>query len=344
TAEGRARGLTETELGRQIRNAYFGAEAVRQQRGREELRVYVRRPLEERGSLSDVERLIVRTPDGGEMLLGDAANVARGRAYTSISRIDGRRVVSVTSDVVQGVGNGTAITAALEQNELAALMADIPGLSYRLGGEQKDLGEAVDTLMYGFLFALIVVFGLLAIPFKSYTQPILVLSAIPFGFVGAFLGHMLMEFDLSIISFMGMTALSGVVVNDSLILIVRVNERRAEGLKLWDAVIDGAKQRFRPILLTSLTTFFGLVPMILEPSVQARFLVPMAISLAFGVLFATFVLLLLVPALYVILEDVRTRLGRIAVAVFGEEATPDVAQDQVLANAPTHRGTLRDAE
>jgi multidrug efflux pump subunit AcrB len=154
------------------------------------------------------------------------------------------------------------------------------------------------------------VFGLLAIPFRSYAQPLLVLSAIPFGFVGAFLGHLFMDFDLSIISVMGMVALSGVVVNDSLILIVRVNEMREEGYSIWDSVIGGAKQRFRPILLTSLTTFFGLVPMILEPSVQARFLVPMAVSLAFGVIFATFVLLLLVPSLYVILEDIKNRLAR----------------------------------
>lgn len=310
TTEGRARGLTELMLARQIRNAYYGAEASRQQRGRDELRVYVRRPLAERESLSDVERLVVRTPDGGEMLLADAADIERGRAYTSITRINGRRVISVTGDIIDGVGNATEILASLQGDELPQLLAETGGLTYELGGEQKDWAETFAALKTGFGLAFFIVFGLLAIPFRSYAQPLLVLSAIPFGFVGAFLGHLFMEFDLSIISVMGMVALSGVVVNDSLILIVRVNEMREEGYSIWDSVIGGAKQRFRPILLTSLTTFFGLVPMILEPSVQARFLVPMAVSLAFGVIFATFVLLLLVPSLYLILEDIKNRMAR----------------------------------
>ena len=305
TAEGRARGLTEAELARQIRNAYYGAEAVRQQRGREELRVYVRRPESERVSMSDIERLIIRTPDGGEMPLDRAAHIERGRAYTTISRVDGRRVVSVTADIVAGVGNATEIVGKVAQTELPTLVADVPGLSFEMGGEQKERMESMKSLRDGFLFALFVVFGLLAMPFKSYVQPILVLSAIPFGFVGAFLGHFLMGFDLSIISMMGMVALSGVVVNDSLILIVAVNELRAKGHSIWESVVEGTKRRFRPILLTSLTTFFGLTPMILEPSVQARFLVPMAISLGFGVLMATVVLVVLVPSLYLILEDAR---------------------------------------
>jgi multidrug efflux pump subunit AcrB len=305
TAEGRARGLTEAMLAQQVRNAYYGAEAVRQQRGREELRVYVRRPESERVSMDDIEQLIIRTPDGGEMPLARAAHIERGRAYTSISRVDGRRVVSVTADIIAGVGNATEIAQKMQEAELARLVADVPGLSYEMGGEQKEQAESLGSLVSGFGFALFIVFGLLAMPFKSYIQPILVLSAIPFGFVGAFLGHFLLGFDLSIISMMGMVALSGVVVNDSLILIVAINELRAKGNSIWDSVVEGTKRRFRPILLTSLTTFFGLTPMILEPSVQARFLVPMAISLGFGVLMATIVLVVLVPSLYLILEDAR---------------------------------------
>ena len=305
SAEGRARGLTEADLARQVRDAYYGAEAVRQQRGREELRVYVRRPESERVSMHDIERLVIRTPDGGEIPLNRAANIERGRAYTSITRIDGRRVVSVTADIVAGVGNASQIVGKMRGAELPRLTGDVPGLNYEMGGEQKEQAESLQSLISGFFFALFIVYGLLAMPFKSYIQPMLVLSAIPFGFVGAFLGHMLMGFDLSIISMMGMVALSGVVVNDSLILIVAVNELRASGYSIWESVVEGTKRRFRPILLTSLTTFFGLTPMILEPSVQARFLVPMAISLGFGVLMATIVLVLLVPSLYLILEDWR---------------------------------------
>ena len=313
TAEGRARGLDEIGLARQVRDAFFGAEAVRQQRGREELRVYVRRPREERTSLADVENLIVRTPDGGEMPLSQAANVSRGRAYTSISRTDGRRVIAVTADIVTGVGNATAIMQSLRQNEVPELMADVPGLAYEIGGEQKEQARSMSSLLYGQIFAFIVMFGLLAVVFKSYVQPLIImLGAIPFGVVGALWGHEIMGFGLSMISMMGIVALSGVVVNDSLILIDSINRNRLEGSKLWDAVVEGGMRRFRPILLTSLTTFFGLVPMIVEPSVQARFLIPMAISLGFGVLFATVILLLLVPACYLIVEDIKGLAARLS--------------------------------
>jgi len=351
TAEGRARGLTEAGLAQQVRNAYYGAEAVRQQRGREELRVYVRRPESERVSMDDVERLIIRTPDGGEIPLARAAHIERGRAYTSISRVDGRRVVSVTSDIIAGVGNATQIATKMRKAELEQLMADIPGLTYEMGGEQKEQAESLGSLLSGFGFALFIVFGLLAMPFKSYVQPMLVLSAIPFGFVGAFLGHFLLGFDLSIISMMGMVALSGVVVNDSLILIVAINELRAKGHSIWDSVVEGTKRRFRPILLTSLTTFFGLTPMILEPSVQARFLVPMAISLGFGVLMATVVLVVLVPSLYLILEDIRRKGQRLMAGIgsvlgVDEDELPEPAglRESDLPQAPSEAAPPAAAE
>ncbi len=304
--EGRARGLTEAGLARQVRDAFFGAEAVRQQRGREELRVYVRRPLQERVSMHDVERLIIQTPDGGEMPLAQAAEIRRGRAYTTIRRVDGKRIVSVTADIVDGVGNANVIVGSLEDTELPSLLSDVPGLTYELGGEQKEQAQSMTSLLFGQFFALFVMYGLLAVVFKSYIQPIIVIfGAVPFGVVGAFWGHALMGFGLSMISMMGIVALSGVVVNDSLILIDAVNRYRAQGMSAWDAVVAGGTRRFRPILLTSLTTFFGLSPMIVEPSVQARFLIPMAISLGFGVLFATLVLLVLVPAVYLIVEDLK---------------------------------------
>jgi multidrug efflux pump subunit AcrB len=303
-----AQGMTEFELARQVRAAFFGAEAVRQQRGRDEVRVYVRLPLEERQSLYNVEELIVRTPLGGEMPLSQAAVLTRGQAYTIIKRTDGRRNISVTADVADEDANANDINAQIVQRELPQLLADIPGLSYSLGGEQERQAETMGALGLGFILALIVMFSMLAVVFRSYSQPILVMSAIPFGMVGAVWGHVVMGFSLSLMSMMGLVALSGVVVNDSLILIDAINRFRENGMSTWEAVVAGAARRFRPILLTSLTTFFGLAPMILETSVQARFLVPMAVSLGFGVLAATMIMLLIVPCAYIILEDAR-RLG-----------------------------------
>ncbi len=305
TPEGQARGLTEAELARQVRAAYYGSEAVRQQRGRDEIRVYVRRPKSERASLHDLESMVVRTPSGGEMPLFEAAKIKRGRAYTTIRRTDGRRTISVTADIAEGEGNANQVVASLTKNELPKLLRDVSGLSYKMGGEQREQADALGSLAVGFALALLVMGGLLAVAFRSYVQPLLVMTAIPFGVVGAIWGHAIMNFDLSIMSMMGIVALSGVVVNDSLILIVAVNRYREEKKPIWEAVMAGGVRRFRPILLTSLTTFFGLVPMIVETSVQARFLIPMAISLAFGVIFGTVILLVLVPATYLMLEDIR---------------------------------------
>jgi multidrug efflux pump subunit AcrB len=307
TEAGLAHGLTELELARQVRAAFFGAEAVRQQRGRDEVRVYVRLPLEERGSLYNVEGLVIRTPAGGEMPVSQAAVVTRGKAYTVINRSDGRRNISVTADTADEDANANEINQQILQRELKQLLADIPGLSYDLGGEQERQAETLGALALGYVLALIVMFSMLAIVFRSYLQPVLVMSAIPFGIVGAVWGHVLMGFTLSLMSMMGLVALSGVVVNDSLVLIDAINRHRDKGMSSWEAVVAGAARRFRPILLTSLTTFLGLAPMIWEKSVQARFLVPMAVSLGFGVLVATFLTLLIVPCSYLIVEDARRR-------------------------------------
>ncbi len=306
TAEARAMGLTETDVARQVRNAFFGAEAVRQQRGRDEVRTYVRRPLAERQSMYDIERLILQTPRGGEIPLGQAAEIERGRAYTKVSRVDQRRIVRVTADVEDGT-NAAEVVASIEEEHMPGLLADFPGLRYRLTGDQKNRAEALGALGRGMILALIAMFGLLAIAFKSYSQPVIVMSAIPFGMIGAVLGHMLMGYDLSLMSMMGIVALSGVVVNDSLILVDAANRYRREGQSYFESIVSAGQRRFRPILLTSLTTFFGLAPMIVETSVQARFLIPMALSLGFGVLFATFIILLLVPALYMIVHDLGQR-------------------------------------
>jgi multidrug efflux pump subunit AcrB len=318
-----AQGLSEMELARQVRASFFGSESLRQQRGRDEVRVYVRLPREERGSLYHVDNLIIRTPGGGEMPVSEAAIVSRGQAYTIINRTDGRRNIRVTADIANEDTNANEINAQIRRRELPQLLADTPGLAYDLGGEQERQSETMNALGLGFMLALITIFSILAVVFRSYAQPLLVMSGIPFGMVGAVWGHVLMGFDLSLMSMLGLVALSGVVVNDSLILIVATNRyREEEGLGLWEAVLAGAARRFRPILLTSLTTFFGLAPMILETSVQARFLIPMAVSLGFGVLAGTFIMLLIIPCGYLVLEDARRTMGNFGARLRGNPTIP----------------------
>jgi multidrug efflux pump subunit AcrB len=305
TAAGRSAGLTAGELARQVRSSFYGAEALRQQRGRDEMKVMVRLPESERKSIWNVEGLILRTPDSGEIPLAEAATVERGRAYTEIRRANGRRVINVTADVDEQSANAAKILGDLKARVLPELGKHFPGLRFGFEGEQRARAESMQSLGTGFLLALLAIFAMLAIPFGSYVQPLIVMTAIPFGIVGAVVGHVVMGYELSTISLMGIVALSGVVVNDSLVLIDAANQRRRSGMSAIDAIQSAGLRRFRPILLTSLTTFFGLVPMLLEPSMQARFLVPMVISLAFGILFATGLVLLLVPSLYLIVEDLR---------------------------------------
>ncbi len=314
TDEGRATGLTVADLARQVRGAFWGIEAVRQQRGRDELKVYVRLPEADRQTLHTLERMVLRSPSGAEIPLGQAARLSWGHAPTVIKRTDGRRTVDVTADVLPGRANANEIMADLQARVLPALTDRHPGLTWRKAGKQHDQAEIMESLGAGFEFALVVMFCMLAIVFRSYAQPLIVMSAIPFGIVGAVLGHLALGYDLSIMSMMGVVALSGVVVNDSLVLVDAINGLRRGGVPLREAVLAGGVRRFRAVILTSVTTFFGLAPMLTETSMQARFLIPMAISLAFGVLFATGITLGLVPALYLILEDairgVRWLLGR----------------------------------
>lgn len=332
TAEGRALGLTETDLARQVRGAFFGAEAVRQQRGRDEVRAYVRLPRSDRETLHTVEELVLITPTGSEIPLDRAATIDRGRAYTRITRTDGRRTLNVTAEVVPGVANANAVMESVLSTAVPELMRDYPDLSAGRGGQQRDQADTMRSLLVGTVLAMIAIFAMLAVVFRSYVQPAIVMAAIPFGFVGAVVGHLIMGYDLNFMSMMGLVALAGVAVNDSLVLIVAINEYRRDGMSTFDAVIAGGERRFRPILLTSLTTFFGLMPMILETSMQARFLIPMAISLGYGVMFATFVTLLFVPALYLAIEDVRGAFSR-ALAWF-RGASPDGPRAEVGSSAP----------
>ncbi|MGV1100799.1 efflux RND transporter permease subunit [Thiovibrio sp. JS02] len=305
TAEARTLGITEEDLARQIRGAFYGAEALRLQRGRNEVKVMVRYPEQERNSLGDLESMRIRTPAGGELPLGRAALLTGGRGYSEINRMDRKRVINVTATVDSKQANTEEILTELKEGPLKQLSADYPGMTYSLEGEEKERRDSMRSMLSGFALALFGIYALLAIPFRSYSQPLLIMVAIPFGIVGAVLGHLFLGFNLSMLSLFGIVALSGVVVNDSLLLIDFINSHRREGKPLAQAVLDAGQRRFRPILLTSLTTFFGLMPMIFETSVQAQFLIPMAISLGCGILFATGITLLLVPTLYVTLEEIK---------------------------------------
>lgn len=303
--EGKSLGLTAQDVARQVRNAFYGAEVLRQQRGRNEIKIMARLPEAERLSEQNIENLMLWTPAGKEIPLRDAVHIKRSRAYTAINRRNGRRNVQVTAGVTPRSKAG-AILNDLEATELPRLLRDFPGLRYSFQGSQAEMAESLGSLKISFVFAILAIYAMLAIPFQSYILPFIVIVSIPFGIIGAIFGHLLMGFDLSILSMLGIIALSGIVVNDSLVLINYANELRASRARSAFQVIKTAGiQRFRPILLTTLTTFCGLMPMILETSRQARILIPMAISIGFGVLFATFITLVLIPALYLVVEDIR---------------------------------------
>jgi multidrug efflux pump subunit AcrB len=251
-----------------------------------------------------MEQLMIRTPDGGEIPLARAADLKSGRAYTEITRVDGKRVLNVTANVIPGVANENKIMAGLRTNQLPGILASYPGLKYSFEGRQRFARKALSYLLYGLCFALLGIYTILAVMFRSYTQSIFVMVSILFGLVSALAGHVIMGYDLSIISIFGMIALCGIVINGGLVLTVTANRMRDKGEDPVQSAVNAGIRRFRPIMLTAFTTFIGLAPMIFETSVQARFLIPMAISLGYGILFSTFVILLLTPALYVIHQDV----------------------------------------
>ena len=302
--EARSLNLSAREVAQQVRHAFYGAEVLRQQRGRNEVRVMVRLPKNERISEYNLEEMILRTPSGGELPLQNAVTVTRGRAYTDIVRREGHRIVTVEADVRPRSRAGQ-ILAAVKAETLPALQAKYPGLGYSFEGRQADRRESMQSLFKGLGIVLVVIYAMLAVPLNSYIQPAIIMAAIPFGIVGAVIGHIIMGYSLSVVSMFGVLALTGVVINDSLVLIDMANRKRSSGLHPYAMILMAAQQRFRPIILTTLTTFGGLTPMIFETSRQARFLIPMAISLGFGVLFATVITLALVPSIYLIVEDLK---------------------------------------
>ena len=295
--EARTLGLTLDDVARQVRSAFFGVEALRVQRGREDVPVYVRLPRDARDAVADVEGYPIRAPGGGGIPLAQVASMRSGNSPTAIRRMDSHRVLTVTADVNTTVVTGDEVTRLLDRSILPELVGRNPGLTYSFGGEQGEQVESFSALGGGFALALLMIYALLAIPFRSYTQPLIVMAAIPFGIIGAVLGHAILGLPISIMSLFGVIGLSGVVVNDSLVMIDFINERLRQGMPGREAIVDGAKARFRPIFLTSLTTFLGVAPLVFETSLQAQVLIPMAASLGFGILFATAVLMLAVPAL-----------------------------------------------
>ena len=300
-----ALGLSSNDVARQLRASFYGAEAIREQVGRLERRTMVRLPRAQRLTENDIGQVQIRTPSGVYVPISDLVDFERGRSPTAITREAGVRVVNVKAELAPGVVSSREIITTLTEEVFPEIQSKYPSAEMALVGEQRDQGETFASLGQNYLIALFLIYALLAIPFKSYIQPLIIMSAIPFGFVGAVGGHMIMQYEMSIISMFGLVALTGVVVNDSLVLIDAANQYRKEGYSAEKAIRMGAIRRLRPILLTSLTTFLGLAPMIAETSVQARFLIPMAISLGFGVLFATLIILLLVPALYMLVEDAQ---------------------------------------
>ncbi|MDX1645553.1 MAG: efflux RND transporter permease subunit [Longimicrobiales bacterium] len=328
TAEARTLGLTLEDVARQVRAAFFGSEALRVQRGREDVSVYVRLPATERNAMADVGGYRIRTPLGGYIPLERVAEVSFGNSPTAIRRKDGRRILTVTGDVDPAVITGQEATSILENEIIPALAAEDARLGFTFGGEQQEQREAFASVGRGFLFALLTIYALLAIPFSSYVQPLIIMAAIPFGIVGAFLAHLGMGLSLGLLSLFGIIGLSGVVVNDSLVMIDFINERRQRGMEARQAIIDGAKARFRPILLTSITTFLGVAPLVFEQSLQAQFLIPMAASLAFGILFATAILMLVVPALATIQADAQEWWASMRTQSSSGEAVPEaIASD-----------------
>ena len=299
---GKTLGLTLNDLATQVRQAFYGAQSQRIQRGSDDIRVMVRYPEEERRSLGNLESLMIRTPSGAEVPFLSVADFTLGNSYSAIFRQNGRRIVTVRADVDRTVVTPDEIRAEMTARFARSWERDL-NVVMVLGGEGERQLESIGEIFNLMPLAMLIIFSLLAIPLKSYAQPLVIMSVIPFGAIGAICGHYIMGADLVFFSMLGIIALSGVVVNASLVLVVTVNRLRADGMGMVNAVAKAGELRFRPILLTSFTTFTGLVPLIFSGNPATFFIVPMAISLAFGILFATVITLFLVPSLYLILHD-----------------------------------------
>ena len=303
-------GLTLNDLARQVRNAFYGAEALRFQRNKDEIKVVVRYPDNERDSLEILDKMRIHTINGAKIPFNQVAQIESKTGFTSITRAQRQRVIKVMADVDEKIANSNEIRQDMGKRFLPQLQNIYPDVRYTIEGAGKNQRESLQDITQSALIALFGIYALLAIPFKSFSRPLIVMLAIPFGIVGAIIGHLIMGYNLTIISLMGIVGLSGIVVNDSLILIYKATHLRLEGANCISAITQAGALRFRAIILTSLTTFCGLTPILLEKSIQARFLIPMAVSLGFGVLFATGITLLLIPCGYVILDDIHILMAK----------------------------------
>ncbi|MEM6185216.1 efflux RND transporter permease subunit [Shewanella vaxholmensis] len=308
--EAEALGLTLSDLARQVRYGFYGYEAQRILRNKEEIKVMVRYPLEQRRTVGYLENMLIRTPTGTSVPFSTVAQIEKGESYASITRVDGKRAITITANANKNIVEPSKVVQEIQKDYLPQLQAKYPKIQTALDGGSLDEQNAMVGLMQGFFFALFTIYALMAIPLKSYSQPLIIMSVIPFGIIGALFGHLIQGLAMSVLSLCGIVALAGVVVNDSLILVDFVNRAREQGQSVRQAAVDSGCYRFRAIILTSLTTFVGLVPIILERSLQAQIVIPMATSLAFGILFSTVVTLILVPLLYIILDDVSRSSSR----------------------------------
>jgi multidrug efflux pump subunit AcrB len=309
--EAEALGLTMSSLGRQVRQAFYGEEAQRIQRGKDELRVMVRYPIEERRSIADLENMRIRTPDGDEVPFNSVAEVSFGQGYSNISRLDRERTVTVSSDLDPEQVEPQQIVRAMSEEYIPELLSRYPGVKYGLEGSSQDQVDFMSKIFMALVIAMFLIYALIAIPLRSYSQPLIIMSVIPFGAIGAVMGHIIMGRSISMFSLFGLIALAGVVVNDSLIMVDFINKARVRGLAIRDAVIQSGTARFRAIILTSFTTAAGLLPIMFESSPQAQAIIPTAISIGYGIIFATIITLFLIPALYLLQEDFFRRMSQL---------------------------------
>ena len=298
-------GISLGDIARQVRQAFYGEEVQRLQRGADTLKVMVRYPIEERSSIATLENMHIRTASGQVIAIGEVADIRLGLGLTAITRIDRERTVTITADVDASKAQSGAVIEDLTTQFIPQLLARYSGVKFGLGGASEEEQTLMNRMILGFVASLFLIYGLLAVPLKSYVQPLVIMAVIPFGFIGALVGHVIFDVSISMLSIFGLIALAGVVVNDSLILVEFVNRGRADELSIDEALAGAGRQRFRAILLTTMTTFVGLLPMLFETSLQAQFVIPMALSLSFGIVFATAITLVLIPCLYRVIYDLR---------------------------------------
>jgi multidrug efflux pump subunit AcrB len=295
-------GVRLSDVARQVRQAFYGEEAQRIQRDSDTVKVMVRYPVEERRAISTLENMHIRTASGEAIAIGEVADITLGLGLTAIERLDRKRTVTLTAEVETEKVQSGDVVQDVRKNFVPSLLEKYPSVEFRLSGGTQEQSDYYGKMAIGFLASLFLIYGLLAVPLRSYIQPIVIMSVIPFGFIGAVIGHVLFDMAVNILSMFGIIALAGVVVNDSLILVEFANRGKAENLSPEDAILNAGKKRFRAILLTTLTTFVGLLPLLFETSVQAQFVIPMALSLSFGILFASAITLVLIPCLYLVAE------------------------------------------